>query len=173
MRYRIREKDRSWGWAECNYQWTARDKQLGTTGRRMGDPEYDGLIFLRGVTTPRSLADDRAALLTLKERTIFEYARLCAQADPKGHCGLRPEHIPAEIARMRGARPFWMMINLGLDGVVREPGWLMRFHGGEVIGGSLPWPASVTQETHVLHGTVVHHHRAEPEHVHHNYRSTW
>jgi hypothetical protein len=172
-------------------QWSARDKQLGTTGRRLGDPEYGHYVLKRGVINARSLAHDHLVLLTKKERAAWDYCLLHARKHELGQAALLPAHIPAEIRRMPGKEITQVVINLGWNGLIDEPRWLIRLADGEMLGGSLEAPPKQQRrETHIQHGTVVHHHHGAPQHVHHgtpadqraiadadhvlrNFRSTW
>jgi hypothetical protein len=130
-------------------------------------------------------------LLTKKERAAWDYCLLQARKHELGQAALLPAHIPAEIRRMPGKEIIQVVINLGWNGLIDEPRWLIRLADGEMLGGSLEAPPKQQpRETHIQHGTVVHHHHGAPQHVHHgtpadqraiaeadhilrNFRSTW
>jgi hypothetical protein len=143
-----------------DYVWSARDRELGSTGRRMGDPEYEGFVFMRGVLHPRSLADDGARLLNKKERAAFDYTLACAHRDPRGWAISLEHHLPDDVRRLPGPTPVQVGINIGIDGVVYEPRWTLRHANGELLGGRLypeqcrtappPQPVQVPQTVHVV-----------------------
>lgn len=146
-------------------QWSARDKQLGTTGRRMGDPEYEHYVLMRGCHYPRSVAHDHLTLLSKKEREAFECCMLGAQKDPAGHCFLAARHIPDVIQRMSGKQIVHVGINLNYQGLAVEPRWTMSFSDGELLGGRAPL---LQKQDHALtHQQRIHHHELPAEHIFH------
>jgi hypothetical protein len=145
--------------------WSARDKQLGTTGRRMGDPEYKEYVLYGGMHHARSLAHDHLTLLSVKERAAFDCALMGAKQNKDGRCILLAHHVPPQIQNMPGKKITQVTINLDYAGIAGEPRWNMRFEDGELIGGRVPMEQPVSRQTR------VHHHELPAQHIFHG--SKW
>ena len=90
-----------------------------------------------------------------KSWAVFFVAR---ELDEEGH----PKWVAVRAARNRYGYESLIYCDCGQ---IRKTEIRMRWDGVPLMTGE--------QAVKVLHGTVVHHHHAAPEHVHHNFRSTW
>jgi hypothetical protein len=117
------------------------------------------------VMTPTNLNDDGGRLLSRAEKALLDEAIRRAADEPDRAIILDASSVGAS----------YMGVNLNLAPIaIGGPSygarWALSRQSGRVGGAILPsqMPAQqAPRETHVLHGDVVHHHFAEPEHVHH------